>query len=313
MPLLHLPRELLENILILIYRDNPRTIQTCRQTCHTLNAIIKQFTLLQYLERLTLLGMHDPQLLIGDGGSVTVFPSAALALPDRMATLQAWEEAWNSLGVSGEGVFGHKHGPDLRITLPPWGPSSSSLSTRVTCMSATILDPDPFPEGLQELAEIMATFAGRDDRDRFSFGPHFVTSMRNLSRTAYSYLDLSGCLSGSRTRTSALDGIQGGEEGDADVVADYGCLYSDWTIINVPVWNVVGIALSTELDLAVVISFVLSLFLSFSSLILVLIVGSKKAIEASKRKIRVIWCYDHCASGMVCRTRTPWCQRYGSP
>jgi hypothetical protein len=257
MPLLHLPKELLENILILVYRDNARTIQTCRQTCHTLNAIIKQFTVLQYLERLTLLGMHDPQLLIGDGGSVTAFSSAALALPDRMATLQAWEEAWNSLGVNGKGVFGRKRGPDLCITLPPWGPASSP-STRVTrTMSATIIDPDPFPEGFQVLAEIIATFAGIDDKDRSSFGPHFITSMRTLSRAGYSYLDLNGRSGGTRTRTSALDGIQGGEEGDADVVADYGRLNSDWTVIDVPVWNVAEIALSAELDLAVVISFVL--------------------------------------------------------
>ena len=257
MPLLHLPRELLENILILIYRDNPRAIQTCRQTCHTLNAIIKQFTLLQYLERLTLLGMHDTQLLIGDGGSVTASPSAALALPDRMATLQAWQAAWNSLGVNGEGVFGRKSGPDLRIMLPSWEPASSS-STRVMHMSATILDPDPFPEGSQQLAQIIATFAGLADRDRSSFGPHFITSLRTLPCAAYSYLDVNGHLGRSRTRTSALDGIQGGDEGDADVVAGYGRLNSNWTIIDVPVWNVAEIALSAELDLAVVISSVLS-------------------------------------------------------
>ena len=312
MPLLHLPRELLENILVLIYRDNARAIQTCRQTCHTLNAIITQFTLLQYLERLSLFGMHDPQLLIGDGGSVTVSPSTALSLPDRMEALQAWEEAWSSLGVNGQGVFGRKPGPDLCFTLSPWEPASSS-STRVTRMSATIIDPDPFPQGFQALVEILATFAGLDDRDRLSFGPHFITALRTIPHPAYSYLDLDGLLSGTRTRTSALGGIQGGEEGDADVVANYGRLNLDWTIINVPVWNVSEIALSAELDLAVVISFVLPSFLSLSSLTLVLIVGSKKPIEVSKNKIRVMWCYDRCASGMVRRTRTPWCQRYSSP
>ena len=53
----------------------------------------------------------------------------------------------------------------------------------------------------------------------------------------------------------AVDGIQGDEEEDADSDsdADYDCL--DWTaVINIPVQNVVEIALSTELDLAVVIS-----------------------------------------------------------
>src|ERR1700733_16237466 len=94
--ILHLPRDLLEKTLVLICRDNAQTIQTCRQTCRTLKTIFTQSTLLQYLERLALLGMHDPQLLIDDGGSVsvTVSPFATLALPDRMATLQAWEEAW---------------------------------------------------------------------------------------------------------------------------------------------------------------------------------------------------------------------------
>jgi len=96
--------------------------------------------------------MHDPQLLIDDGGSVTVSPSATLAPPDRMATLRAWEEAWNPLDDSGKGVFLRKRCPDLRITLPPWQPVSSS-SPRVTRMLATIIDPDPFPEELQMVAE----------------------------------------------------------------------------------------------------------------------------------------------------------------
>ncbi|KAF8502729.1 hypothetical protein F5888DRAFT_1800270 [Russula emetica] len=257
--LLHLPKELLENILVLICRDNAQTIQTCRQTCRTLKTIITQSILVQYLERLTLLGMHDPQLLIGDGGSVTLSPSAALALPDRMMTLQAWEEAWNPLGASGRGVFWRKRSPDLRITLPPWQPMSSS--PKVTHMFAMILDPDPipedpFPEGLQELAELIAIFA-RDDTDRFSFGPCFITSTHTgpsiqAIRPAYSYLDLHGRMGGSGTGTGALDGIQGGEEEDVDVDTNYDRL--DWTVINIPVWNVVEIALSTELDLAVVIS-----------------------------------------------------------
>jgi hypothetical protein len=253
MHILHLPRELLENTLVLTCRDNAQTIQTCRQTCRTLKTIITQSTLLQYLERLTLLGMHDPQLLIDDGGSVTVSPSATLALPDRMATLQAWEEAWNPLqvGAGGKEVFWRKRSPDLRISLPPWQPGSSS--PRVTRMLATIIDPDPPPGGFQWLAENMRIFG---IEDHFSFGPCFITATRT-GPAAYSYLDLHGCLGGTGTGTGALNGIQDGgeeeeEEEDADVDADYDRL--DWTVINIPVWNVVEIALSTELDLAVVIS-----------------------------------------------------------
>jgi hypothetical protein len=246
--LLHLPPELLENILVLICRDNAQTIQTCRQTCRTLKTIITQSTLVQYLERLTLLGMHDPQFLIGDGGSVTLSTSATLALPDRMTTLQAWEEAWDPLGVSGREVFWRKRSPDLRISLPSWQPTLSSPG--VTHISATILD--PFPEGLQELAEMFRIFT-RYDKDRVSFGPGFITSTHTRSSiAAYSYLDLHGRLSGTGTGTGALDGIQGGEEEDADVDANYHDRV-DWTVINIPVWNVVEIALSTELDLAVVI------------------------------------------------------------
>ncbi len=91
--LLDLPNELIENILVLLCRKNAQTIQACRQTCRTLKTTIVQSTLVQYLERLALHGMHDPQILIGDGGSVTVFPSATLGIPDRMAALQTWEEA----------------------------------------------------------------------------------------------------------------------------------------------------------------------------------------------------------------------------
>ena len=162
-------------------------------------------------------------------------------------------------------------------------------SPRATRLRATILDPDPIPEdtileGLQELAEIFGVFAAGDARDHFAFGPCYITSTHTGPgidiRPAYSYLDLHGDLGGTGTGTGALesDGIQGGvrgEEVDADVDADYDRL--DWTVIDIPVRNVVDIALSTELDLAVVISCVFpwQSFI-FSSLIFVLIVGPKK-------------------------------------
>jgi hypothetical protein len=90
-------------------------------------------------------------------------------------------------------------------------------------MLATILDPDPIPRALQELAETLETFAGGgDDKGRFSFGPCFITSTRTGHNTAYSYLDLHGHFGGTGAGTGALDdGIQGGEEENADVDVNY--------------------------------------------------------------------------------------------
>lgn len=93
------PKSFLKNILVLLCRENAQSIQTCRHTRRMLKPTIAQSTFVQYrdLERPSL---YNPQLLIGDGsGSVTAcIPISTLALPDRMATLQAWEEAWNALG-----------------------------------------------------------------------------------------------------------------------------------------------------------------------------------------------------------------------
>src|SRR5712692_4083989 len=139
--LLNLPNELLENILVLLCRKNVRTIQACRQTCHTLKTTIVQSTRVQYLERLALHGMHDPQILICDGESVTVSPSATLGIPDRMAALQTWEEAWNTFGA-GKGVFLFDRSPDLLITPPFWPPRRSLPA--MTHITATILDPEPY-------------------------------------------------------------------------------------------------------------------------------------------------------------------------
>src|SRR5258708_39741715 len=77
MSLLDLPNELLENILLLLCCENARTIQACRQTCRTLKTTIVQSILVQYLERLALHGMHDPQILICDGGARSVSPSTS--------------------------------------------------------------------------------------------------------------------------------------------------------------------------------------------------------------------------------------------
>jgi hypothetical protein len=112
-------------------------------------------------DSLALLGMHDPQLLIDDGGSA-VYPSATLALLDRMATLhwQAWEEA--SIVVSE--FFWRKRSPDLRIALQP-----ASSSPRVTPMPATTIDPDPLPEKLRRLWGHLPVMMMV--KDRLSFGP----------------------------------------------------------------------------------------------------------------------------------------------
>lgn len=102
----------------------------------------------------------------------------------------------------------------------------------MTRIWATILDPDPIPEGLQELAEIFGIFAS-DGKDRISFGPCCIAS--TTIHPAYSYLDLHGHLGGTGMGTGVLDGIQGGEEEDADVDADYDRLTRNWTVIDIPV------------------------------------------------------------------------------
>jgi hypothetical protein len=48
--LIDLPKELLENILVLLGRKNAQSIQTCRHTCRMLKPTIAQSTFVQYLE-----------------------------------------------------------------------------------------------------------------------------------------------------------------------------------------------------------------------------------------------------------------------
>jgi len=245
--------------------------------------VIAQSKLVQYLEHVALLGMYDP-LRVVDGGAASA--SATLALPDRMAALRAWEESWNALagGHDGDGgVFWQERAPDLRIALPPSSSSSSSLSRRVRYILATIVDPEPLVGPGQEED---GQHGSLDINDHFSFGPWFIAATREGSnvRASYSYLDLHGCLGGvgGGGGGGASGGIQSDEEenrdGDGDGDGDPGADYDRacWTVIKVPVWNVLAFALSTELDLAVVISCVFPFqFLSHSSLILVLIVGPK--------------------------------------
>lgn len=265
--LLDLPTELLEHILVfLCHTDNTQSIQACRQTCHTLNATIAQSKLVLYLERLALLGLYDPPLLV-EGAA-----SASLALPDRAAALRAWEGSWNSLAGGGDHhdgdgdaggsvpeLFWQKRKPDLRISYPPKPPSSWPYSPRVKYILANIVEPDPPLE--YQLAVDSTEGLGQpgqgqlhgylDEEDRFSFGPWFIAATRDglNVRASYSYLDLHGC----------LGDVGRGGDGE-DVGAE--CDRVFWTVIKIPLWNVVAFVLSTELDLTVVIScvFFFSLF-----------------------------------------------------
>jgi hypothetical protein len=200
----------------------------------------------QYLERVALLGVYDPSLV------EELDASATLSLADRVAALRAWEESWNAFTVGHDddaGVFWQKRRPNLRIASP------ALPSARIRSISATIIDPGPW-EGPEE-DEIWQV----EGDDLFSFGPWFITRTHAGARVraSYSYLDLHGCLDGVGSVWGG-DGSQGrpenSEEDNRDRDRDPGTVYDrvHWTVIEVPVRDVVAIALSTELDLALVIS-----------------------------------------------------------
>jgi hypothetical protein len=174
--------------------------------------------------------------------------------------LGAWEEAWNAFAGGHDGdaqVFWQQHAPNLRIAVPP-SPSFPSSSAHVTHLVATIIDPDP-PVGPEQEEDGQHGLIDRNDI--FSFGPWFITATRHgiNVRAYYSYLDLHGCLDGAGGVGGGEripGGIQSGEEENGDQDRDPGTDYDrvHWTVIKVSVWNVLAFALSTELDLAVVIS-----------------------------------------------------------
>ena len=105
--LLHLPKELLKNILVLIGRDTAQTAAKpatrSKRPSHNPPSC----------------GTSSVSLAPSVMAGLSVSSSTTLALPDHMAMLQALEEAWNPLGASGKGYFWRKRSPDLRITLPP--------------------------------------------------------------------------------------------------------------------------------------------------------------------------------------------------
>lgn len=248
--LLNLPPELLEHILTLLCHEHAPSIQSCRQSCRTLHTIIAHSQLAQYLERVALQGMYDPTA----AHSHSPASARTLALPERAAALRTWEGAWGAL----EGAFWKARAPELRFALPPASP-------RVRHISAKIVDPDPEPP-VVGLVDGDGQHGLLDEEDHFSFGPWFIAATRDgiNVRASYSYLDLHGCLgeAAGGERGGGGGGVSGEREGgdvgngdrDADRDADYDRAY--WTVVNVPVWNVVAFALSTELDLAVVISYV---------------------------------------------------------
>ena len=195
--LFDLPIELLEHILVLLCHINAQSIQACRQTCHTLNATVSQSKFVQYLECLTLLGLYDPLLQVGSGATSA---TQVLTLADRVAALQAWEDAWNVFVGGNGGTFWREREPDLRIA-PPLRPPPlwlplSSLSSRFRQISATIDDPESSEDSEDPEGEEMDQNDGfLDAENDFSLRPCFITATRTgkYARAAYSYLDLHEC------------------------------------------------------------------------------------------------------------------------
>src|SRR6266403_327366 len=285
--LLYLLNELLEIILVFVCYENAQSIQACRQACRTLNATIVQSPLIQYLQRMGLLGMHDPFLLAS---------SATLAPRDRAEALRAWEDAWNAFGGSDNEVFWRKRDPDLRVprTPPLWPKSASSRSSpEFKQILATIIDPGPEPPVIYRPPCLDS---------RISLGPCFIV-LKQIQGASYSYLDLHGCLGG-----LAGEGALGKDE-EEDWDADFH--HMRWTIIDIPLSNVVEIALSTDLDLAVVISCVFPFQFPPSCLYFCfLFVGLLKTAYTklySRGGWRPILQSDPCASGTVLRIRVPRC------
>jgi hypothetical protein len=108
--LLNLPIELLERILAPLCHEDAQSIQACR----TLNTIIAQSRLVQYLERVAFLGLYGPLIPVGGGVG-----SATLALPDRAAALRAWEEcACGLVMMVMQEVFGKSARPTCVLRYP---------------------------------------------------------------------------------------------------------------------------------------------------------------------------------------------------
>ena len=119
-------------------------------------------------------------------------------------------------------------------------PHSPSPAPRVKYILANILEPDP-PLDYQLAA---STADGQhdflDEEAHFSFGPWFVSATRDglrvNVRASYSYLDLHGCLD-----DVGGDGGFRYRDGDGDVGGEYDRVH--WTVIKIPLWDVVAFVL----------------------------------------------------------------------
>jgi F-box domain len=207
--LLDLPNELIEHILSLLCLENAGDIHACRLTCRALNVMITESALVQYLMHTALLGVYDP--LVAD--------PAAPTLPERMAELHAWEDAWRAVGDAL-----HRPDPDVRIS-PPDVEIDVDLDA---------IDPP-------------VSLTTRRFRHRYSFSPWFIVAAREGPhvRAGYSYLDVPECL-----RLSIAAGAVAASAQSCD--DEYQCW--NWTTVEVSVRRVLVFAMSPELDLAVAIS-----------------------------------------------------------
>ncbi|KAH9054922.1 hypothetical protein EDB87DRAFT_1643771 [Lactarius vividus] len=84
--LLDLPDEVILSIAVKLALAD---LASCLLSCRRLSALISESSLMQYLIRTMLHGLHDP--LVSD-----------ISIPERVKALDAWERAWLDLSVSNE-------------------------------------------------------------------------------------------------------------------------------------------------------------------------------------------------------------------
>jgi hypothetical protein len=82
--LLDLPDEVLLSVAVKLAMAD---LASCLLSCRHLSALISESSLLQYLIRTMLHGLHDPLV-------------SAISIPERVNALDAWERAWLELSVS---------------------------------------------------------------------------------------------------------------------------------------------------------------------------------------------------------------------
>jgi hypothetical protein len=282
---LDLPPELIEHILALLTHQDAPSLSACRRTCRALDALIARSPLVRYIERAALLGVYDP--FVPSTTTTTHADPTTMTIPERAEALEAWNDAWTNLDE-----ILRSRPPDGRFAMPSRHELRSGRTAQVVVSSSV-----PGPEACRR-----GTVVGRQERDQerdlqargyvweeevvvdeededededdchFSFGPWFVAAAREgpgVRGAGYSYLDV-------RANLGADEGDEEEEEGTSAGGGSGGCWPGGkgldgqrWTTIQVPVRNLVVFALSTELDLAVAISYVVHthtpLFFLFTS------------------------------------------------